>query len=133
MVLAMDYVRGTFLFKQVEEAISELKSAPETSRKSQKLASLEYLKDRLLSKIVGSAHGFAYLSLSTLERDGKLEFLDRTEADKFREVLILVEKYGLPEAFNSALTDEVAIELVEATMRDGEAWNYTKRLCANKL
>jgi hypothetical protein len=129
----MDTVRGTFLFKKIEQAILALEACPESTRRSEELARLEHLKDRLLTKIVSSAHGFTHFMLSIFEEEGGLKFPDRTEGEKFREVFLLIVKYGLPEAFNSELNDEVVIELVEATMRDPLVWNYTKRLCANEL
>jgi hypothetical protein len=132
-VAEMNAVRGTFLFKKVEQAILDLEASSESEQRSKELASLEYLKHRLLTKIVSSAHGFTYLTLSLFEEDGGLRFLDGTEGEKFREVSLLIDKYGMPESFNSELTLEVVIELVEATMKDAQVWNYTKRLCANEL
>lgn len=132
-VSATDHVYGTSLFKKIERVISELESTPDSAQKSEEIAKLEHLTKIIAYKTASSANGFAYLAFSFMEQNGKLEFLDRTEGDRFREVFLLIDKYGLPEAFNCALTDEVVIELVEAAMRDGEVWNYTKRLCANEL
>jgi hypothetical protein len=133
VVAEMGIARGTFLIKRLEEAISAIEALPDDDRKATEIAKLENLRDRALTRIVGSAHGFCYLSLSTLEQDGRLEFPDGVETDRYREVCILISKYGLPDSFNSKLTDEVAVDLLEASVRDAEAWNYTKRLCANEL
>ncbi len=128
-----DLARGMFLLGQIQGVQSELAAAPESEIKAQQVAKLADIERRIQLVFVSTPHRRAFYLFFGLAKGGKLEFPDMTQADGFRLVSRLIDRNGSPDELKVELTDETVVDLIEAAVSDGMAWDYTKTLCANEL
>lgn len=133
MAQSPEALRGIYLLKRMESLLADVEALPNSERKEQEVVKIRHLVQRLEYSLVSTPRRLVWWAIDAMVEDGKINFVDCASDEKYHHVYQLIEKYGLPYEISEKITDEIAIDLLDAAMQSVEAWDFTKKICSDVL
>jgi hypothetical protein len=118
---------------QLRRSESALRAQDTMKQNDSEMRKIDNSRSEIISQLAKTPRGFLHYTFSECSLGGKIEFFDPTEFMQMQGIAEIFKKYGFLAEAHQPISDEVALNLVNAAMQDELVWKYVKEICSTRL